>query len=238
MLSAALLVMTGCPKSDGPKGEPHDGGSDGDADVDADGDVDIRDAEPDARYRPDGGIGFPLGSWQIEYGQLAYEPNFPGAPSAPIRTCEGEVIKVVAPAFAEQLTIDHRGYLEDGRVIQEAGALAAGGSCYAVMDPASSPWGVGSYSRPLEPFRSVAVDPALAGDGRWLYVPQLDGKRMPGEERGLSFLHDGCVRVDDAGATGEVLSLYVAFPGYATDLQSLLSTSTVDVYQDSLYCER
>jgi hypothetical protein len=106
------------------------------------------------------------------------------------------------------------------------------------MDPALSPWGAGSYGRPLEPFRSVFVDPAQAGDGRWLYVPQLDRVQMPGDERGLAFRHEGCVRVDDDGATGEVLDLWVAFPSYGDQIEDVLGEGLVDVYQDSAYCER
>ncbi|MBI2895637.1 MAG: hypothetical protein HYY06_18920 [Deltaproteobacteria bacterium] len=237
---AWLVALAGCPKSDPPDGgHPTDGGGgDGDSDSDGDGDGDLRDAEPDGPYRQDGGRGFNLGSWQIRYESLVYEPNYPGVPSAPVRDCEGAVIKVVVPAFAEQLGVDRRGYLKDGKVVQETGTLETGGPCYAVLDPATSPWGAGSYGRPLEPFRSVFVDPARAGDGRWLYVPQLDRVQMPGDERGLAFRHDGCVRVDDDGATGEVLELWVAFPSYGDQIEDVLGEEPVDVFQDSAYCER
>jgi hypothetical protein len=233
-----ILALPGCPES-----EPDDTGdgdadadADTDADTDADGDADRLDAGPDVPSHPDGGIGFDLGTYSLSLPALVYEPNYPGTPSATLRTCAGEAIKVVAPDFAEEIVRQRRGYLEDGRVIQENGNLDGGGPCYAVMDPALSPWGLGSYGRALEPFKSVFLDPLEAPDRRWLYVPELYGLTMPGAERGLSFVHDGCVRVDDAGAAGLSVGLWATFPSYADEIERLLSGETVELYQDSDYC--
>lgn len=234
------LLATGCPKTtpdDGGDGDADaDGDSDGDVDGDSDGDVDGLDAGADVPPHPDGGIGFHLGTYALSVPSFAYEPNYPGTPSATLRTCAEEAIKVVTPTFAEALARVRRGYLEDGRVIQEDGTLAGGGPCYAIMDPAHAPWGLGSYGRALEPFKSVFIDPLEAPDGRWLYVPELYGVVMPGAERGLSFVHDGCVRVDDAGASGMSVGLWVAFPAYADEIRRLVTSETVELYQDSDYC--
>lgn len=229
------LVVSACPKSDPRPPGDADADGDTDADTDADGDGD-RDASPDGPSHPDGGIGFHLGTYQLELPVLTYEPNYPGAPSATLRSCEGAAIKVVTSGFAEALAESHRGYLEDGRVVEETGTLEGGGPCYAVLDPGSARWGTGSYGRALEPFRSVFIAPEEAPDGRWLYVPQLYGLEMPGEERGLSFRHDGCVRVDDAGVTGNLVALWAVLPSYADEIRVAVGIASVDLYQDSDYC--
>lgn len=233
-----ILVLPGCPKSEPDDTGDGDADADGDtdADTDSDGDGDGLDAGPDVLPHPDGGIGFHLGTYALSLPSLLSEQNYPGTPSATLRTCAGEAIKVVAPAFAEELVRQRRGYLEDGRVIQEDGNLEGGGPCYAVLDPAHAPWGLGSYGRALEPFRSVFLDPLEAPDGRWLYVPELYGLTMPGDERGLSFVHDGCVRVDDAGAAGLSVALWAVFPSYADEIERLVGSETVELYQDSDYC--
>ena len=236
---ALALLIGGCPKSDPPDDDDHgdgDADGDGDGDADGDGDGDPIDAGLDGPSHPDGGIGFHLGTYTLAVPSLTYEPNYPGTPSATIRSCDGAAIKVVAPAFAEALAQSRRGYLEDGRVVQENGSLEGGGPCYAVLDPATARWGFGSYGRALEPFRSVFIDPDEAPDGRWLYVPELFGKTMPGDERGLSFRHDGCVRVDDGAASGDLVALWGVLPSYASEIRNLVASGTVELYQDSDYC--
>ena len=77
-------------------------------------------------------------------------------------------------------------------------------------------WGTAGSGRPLQPFRTVAVDPKLIKLGSLLYVPLLEGRTMPGRAPWGGFVHDGCVVADDTGGgiNGKQLDLFVgARPG-------------------------
>ena len=49
--------------------------------------------------------------------------------------------------------------------------------CFHVTD---KQWGTAGTGRPLQPFRTVAVDPKVVKLGSLLYVPLLEGRTMPG----------------------------------------------------------
>jgi 3D (Asp-Asp-Asp) domain-containing protein len=72
-------------------------------------------------------------------------------------------------------------------------------------------WGTAGSGRPLQPFRTVAVDPKLIKLGSLLYVPILEGRTMPGRAPWGGFIHDGCVVADDTGGgiQDEQLDLFV-----------------------------
>lgn len=120
----------------------------------------------------------------------------------------------VTPAFARQLAIQGTGKLSDGRVVNIWGACSCKRSpCFKVS---STTWGTGGSGRQLRPFRSVAVDPRVIPLGSKLYVPLLDGKRMPGRPPWGGFVHDGCVSADDVGGgiKGTQLDLFVGRRGW------------------------
>jgi 3D (Asp-Asp-Asp) domain-containing protein len=110
-------------------------------------------------------------------------------------TPNGDYIGTFHERFIAELKMEGAGWLWDGRVINWAGRCSYGvGTCFVFMDRNKYPYGRGAGPRPLEPFKSIAVDRRLIQLGETLYVPEFDGMVLPTGE-----IHDGCVRADDVG---------------------------------------
>lgn len=117
-------------------------------------------------------------------------------PVQDIYTRDGVYFGTFPESFLRALRMEGSGLLFDGRVVNFDGRCRYGvGTCYEQLDPSTHPYGRGAGRRPLVPFRSVAVDPRLIAIGEPLYVPELDGIRLPD-----GTVHDGCVRADDTGS--------------------------------------
>ncbi len=130
------------------------------------------------------------------------------------RSCKS--LTNVSRAFAAQLAMQGTGRLRDGRVLNVAGKCDCPRKpCFHVL-PDRHKWGMGGSGMPLEPFRSVAVDPRRIKLGSLLYLPELDGVRMPGPVGVGGFIHDGCVVAADTGGgiKGKQLDLFVARRAY------------------------
>jgi 3D (Asp-Asp-Asp) domain-containing protein len=115
----------------------------------------------------------------------------------------------VSKDFAAQLSMQGTGKLKDGRILNVWGACGCEHSpCFKVTE---TKWGTGGTGRPLQPYRTVAVDPSVIKLGSLLYVPALDGQTMPGREPWGGYIHDGCVVADDTGGgiKGHQLDLFV-----------------------------
>lgn len=110
-------------------------------------------------------------------------------------TCD--VIDKVSKKFKSALDLEGSAILEDGRVVNYIGRCKCSkkSACYALA-PDNAPYGLGSKSNALEPFRSVATDKKDIAKGTIMYVKELDGLSMP---MPYGFEHDGCVRADDNG---------------------------------------
>ncbi len=139
-----------------------------------------------------------LGSFQFTYYWVAEQSRRETGPSRTLRNKKCRPIATVPRSFAKRLQMEGSGRLLDGRLVNVAGHCQCGTICYAVMSD-SAPWGVGSRNNPLAPFRSVAVDTKWVSRGQPLYIPELDGKVMPGQSPWGGFVHDGCVVAADVG---------------------------------------
>jgi 3D (Asp-Asp-Asp) domain-containing protein len=125
-----------------------------------------------------------------------------------------EPIAEVSKEFASQLAVQGTGKLHDGRVLNIWGACNCKHSpCFKVT---RAQWGTAGSGKPLQPFRTVAVDPKVVKLGSWLYVPLLEGRTMPGRSPWGGYVHDGCVMADDTGGhiVGNRLDLFVGRKGY------------------------
>lgn len=148
----------------------------------------------------------------------------------------------VSPAFAASVRMQGTGRLRDGRLINVAPCGCAGG-CYHILPP-GIPWGRGSWGLPLAPFRMVAVDPTVIPMGSLLYLPELDGRRMPGRAPYGGYIHDGCVVAADVGGgiKGKQLDLFVArrayYDGLARRGTSHGWATSVEVWDGSKRCTR
>jgi 3D (Asp-Asp-Asp) domain-containing protein len=151
-------------------------------------------------------------------------------------------IAAVTPEFASQLAIQGTGKLNDGRVLNIWGRCACGHSpCFKVT---ANQWGTAGTNHPLQPFRTVAVDPRVVKLGSLLYVPLLEGRVMPGRPPWGGFVHDGCVVADDTGGhiDGNRLDLFVGRKAYFLGLSGSGSSHMwarhVPVYDGSKLCQR
>jgi len=125
-----------------------------------------------------------------------------------------EPIAEVSKEFAQQLAVQGTGKLRDGRVVNIWGACNCKHSpCFKVT---RAQWGMAGSGVPLQPFRTVAVDPKVVKLGSLLYVPLLEGRTMPGRAPWGGYVHDGCVVADDTGGhiAGNRIDLFVGRKGY------------------------
>jgi 3D (Asp-Asp-Asp) domain-containing protein len=148
----------------------------------------------------------------------------------------------VTREFASQLAIQGTGKLRDGRVLNIWGHCKCDHTpCFRAT---ANQWGTAGSGRPLQPFRTVAVDPKVVKLGSLLYVPLLEGRTMPGRAPWGGYVHDGCVVADDTGGhiDGNRLDLFVGRKGYFLGLSGSQGSHAwarhVPVYDGSKICER
>ncbi|HET7501837.1 MAG TPA: 3D domain-containing protein [Kofleriaceae bacterium] len=153
-----------------------------------------------------------------------------------------EPIAEVSKQFASQLAIQGTGKLHDGRVLNIWGACNCKHTpCFKVTQ---AQWGTAGSGRPLQPFRTVAVDPKVVRLGSLLYVPLLEGRTMPGRQPWGGYIHDGCVVADDTGGhiAGNRLDLFVGRKGYFLGLSGSGGSHAwarhVPVFDGTGICER
>lgn len=147
-------------------------------------------------------------------GDTAFVATVPDLVPLYDRSCEP--LANVSRAFAAHIALQGTGRLRDGRVLNVAGRCDCPRKpCFHVL-PDKNKWGMGGSGQPLEPFRTVAVDPRRIKLGSLLYLPELDGMRMPGPSGVGGFIHDGCVVAGDTGGgiKGKQLDLFVARRAY------------------------
>jgi 3D (Asp-Asp-Asp) domain-containing protein len=129
-------------------------------------------------------------------------------------TCN--VLAEVTYAYFTELVMQGSGQLKDGRIINVFGQCTCPqtSSCFQVAK--ASKWGLAGTGWPLSPYRTVAVDPKVVPLGSLLYIPALDGLRMPGPPPIGGFVHDGCVVADDTGGAvhGKQVDLFVGRRAY------------------------
>lgn len=153
-----------------------------------------------------------------------------------------EAISEVTKEFASQLELQGTGKLKDGRVLNIWGHCRCEHSpCFKVTE---SQWGTAGTGKPLQPFRTVAVDPKVVKLGTLLYVPLLEGRTMPGRAPWGGFVHDGCVVADDTGGgiDGNQLDLFVGRKGYYLGISGSAGSHSwarhVPVFDGEKMCER
>lgn len=143
--------------------------------------------------------GYPLGErgqFKLTFYWLAWENEYANEPYlVDIYTRHGFPIGRFPRTFVFELKMEGSAMLRDGRVLNYDGRCKYGiGICFQTLDQTTHPFGKGGQGRPLEPFRSVAVDPRFVPLGTPLFIPELSGLHLPDGS-----LHDGCVRADDTG---------------------------------------
>jgi len=182
-----------------------------------------------------------LGEFRMTYYWMARERDLDGGPPRVIYGAKDcRAIATVSTDFARRLITEGTGQLRDGRVVNTAGPCACpGAQCFFVVAKHKR-WGVGVGKKALSPFRTVAVDPRQVPIGTMLYIPELDGKTMPGREPWGGFVHDGCVLAADRGGgiDGNQLDFFVAQRLNYSLLSQRYHLKTVTVFDGSARCHQ
>jgi 3D (Asp-Asp-Asp) domain-containing protein len=151
-------------------------------------------------------------------------------------TQDGYFFGRVPERFAWALRLEGSGLMMDGRVVNYKGACKFGyGTCFEQLDIAEHPFGRGAGTRPLIPFKSVAVDPRVIPIGEPLYVPEFDGLQLPDGS-----IHDGCVRADDTGGGIKKRKMdffVVTYGNFRFLLDQLLNVTWITPHVEAPRCE-
>jgi 3D (Asp-Asp-Asp) domain-containing protein len=153
-----------------------------------------------------------------------------------------EPIAETSREFAAELNMQGTGKLRDGRVVNVWGRCRCPTSpCWKVT---KQQWGTSGSGRPLQPFRTVAVDPKVVKLGSLLHIPLLEGRVMPGRPPWGGFVHDGCVVADDTGGAirNHRLDLFVGRRGWFLGMSGRPGRTSwarqVPVFDGAQRCER
>ncbi|HEU0037598.1 MAG TPA: 3D domain-containing protein [Kofleriaceae bacterium] len=153
-----------------------------------------------------------------------------------IYTREGFFIGRVQEKFACSLKLEGSGLMMDDRVINYTGKCPFGyGTCFETLDPEEHPFGRGAGTRPLIPFKSVAVDSRHIQIGEPIYVPEFDGLVLPDGS-----IHDGCVRADDTGGGIKKRKMdffVVTYGNFRFLLDQLLGVTWITPHIEAPRCE-
>ena len=162
------------------------------------------------------------------------------------KTCEA--IAGVSGNFKSQLQLQGSGSLLNERVVTFIAECQGSCDtyCYELVEE-GIPFGKGANNRPVIPYRTVAVDDEFLALGRKLYIPQLDGVEMPGDDYG--FVHNGCVLAGDTGSAiqGQDLDFFTPTQENGNAVEILLEDTLdvansghgnpiVDIYKGGEHC--
>lgn len=195
-----------------------------------------RPEQPSAKI-PAPAHGRKLGRFQVTYYWIASERRGHRGHTRVLRDPSCRRIARVSTRFARKLDLEGTGRLRDGRLLNVAGHCACHGRCYSIAGHAHR-FGFGVHNRPLSPFRSVAVDPSYVTIGERLYIPALDGVRMPGRPPWGGFISNGCVVADDRGGgiRGRQLDFFTASRSLYRALFGAHPLTHVTVYDGAGHC--
>jgi 3D (Asp-Asp-Asp) domain-containing protein len=163
-------------------------------------------------------------------------------PSGEVTIYDDRACKPIATGsrdFVRALDMEGTGRLRDGRTINVSADCGCGHSpCYRTAG-ADERWGIGARGEPLEPFRTVAVDPDVVPLGTHLYIPELDGLTMPGPAPTGGYVHDGCVVAVDVGGRvrGRQLDFFVGRKVHSDAFDARYELDRVTVYRGGERCE-
>ena len=179
--------------------------------------------------------GHPIGRYRITYYWLANELEFAGPRGKRVRGVDGSTLAVVNRRFYSSLMMQGAGVLATGQLVNMIGRCSSRSRalCFKLVDRSRYPYGMGAKSRSLELFRSVAVDKSKIPIGTRLYIPELEGLRMPDGR-----FHDGCVNADDIGKfiKGRRIDWFVGCKANYQRIHSVLTKHWVKVYIGSPRC--
>jgi len=180
-----------------------------------------------------------IGEFKMSYYWVSNQADFDDPADTDVFDKQCKVIATVSRRFAKRMRVEGTAKLNDGRVINTAGSCDCGFSPCFFEVPKTRRWGVGVANRALAPFRSIAVDKNVVAIGTRLYLPALDGLRMPGKRPWGGFIHDGCVVADDRGGAvrGHEIDFFAGMRSYYRALQRKHRFNKVNAYTGGDRCK-
>jgi peptidoglycan/xylan/chitin deacetylase (PgdA/CDA1 family)/3D (Asp-Asp-Asp) domain-containing protein len=131
-----------------------------------------------------------LGKFSVTYYWVVNENAYPVSQDAEIRNMAGTVIARVHPQFKKDMNMEGTGILRNGRTLNFAGRVS--GEVRYRFTTNRWGWGVGMCA--LNPYKTIAVDPARIPLGTTVYIPALEGVKLPD-----GTAHDGLMQAEDIG---------------------------------------
>jgi len=182
------------------------------------------------------GQGDSLGSFKFTFYWVARESDYIGPRNTPIFSRSGKELARARRGFVSAASMEGTGILENGEMVNLFGPCKKG-TCFLKVDRKKFPYGMGSQSNRINPFRSVAADGKVLKHGTKLYVKELDGVEIAGVDGFDDFVHDGCVVVEDTGVTGQHLDMFVPRQNvYPRVFAAMGQKESVDVYTGVSKC--
>lgn len=193
-----------------------------------------------------GDIGEYHGTMWNTYYYIAHEDDYSGPDDTTLYDVDCNPMASVPAAYSDAVCIEGSGILSDGRVINYATTCSCGRPCptggtvcYFELDSVQYPWGMGSFSNALEPFRSWAVDNDYIAPGTKIYAEEWDGVEIPFVDGIGGFIHDGCFRADDVGGwiEGNHFDFFAGTYNMYLELESIFPTNSYfEVYLNPGKC--
>lgn len=170
-------------------------------------------------------------SFKLTYYWIALRPkNDPD--EVPIYGCGADkpVLTMASVAWKKAAELEGTARYWDEALGESRTINLGAGQCFMSLTYESR-WGLGTWnpatgaSFQLRPFRSIAIDRKSLVMGRWYYIKELDGARMPYPVSTMT--HDGCVRAMDVGGgiRGNHIDFYAA---YVSAYQKLINGTNGD----------
>lgn len=180
-----------------------------------------------------------LGEFRLVHYWQAKEADYQGDKTVALTDVSGTVLATVVKEFADELTLEGTGVLEDGRIVGLHGqcSFSATGWCYRVADQSAAPYGEGAWG-PLAPFRSASLANYWDLRRTSLYIPALKGIKVP-TAQGQTAIHDGCLVADDEGwsLAKKDIDLFILDEAYHQALIDQVPwDQQVEVYANSSHC--
>ncbi len=160
-----------------------------------------------------------------------------------IRDCNGKFLTYASRAWRDDALMQGTARYNDSSGTTHT--INDGNGCWIEL-PYSQRWGLGvtnpatGNSFELRPFRSIAVDRDTLTVGRWYWIKELAGVKMPSPASTL--VHDGCVRAVDVGPAiqGRHIDWFVGYYSAYTSLIRGSSTmggkESISLYSGTVKC--
>ncbi|MCC6277087.1 MAG: polysaccharide deacetylase family protein [Oligoflexia bacterium] len=156
-----------------------------------------------------------LGKFYATFYYILDETQYAPGQDQEIKDVSGQVLALVSNKFKRDLDIEGTGILRDGRTITFDRIM--GQEVRYKISPHHFGSGVGNC--PLQPYKTIAVDPRVIRLGSKVFISKLKGMKLPDGS-----LHDGVFIAEDVGS---------AIQGRHLDFFSMIASSSSKPFHEA-----